>query len=186
MLTVENIPQEWKDVLSRVQELFPSAVIAGGSLRDLDNNKAIKDVDIFIPVTADDFLLAERIYDVHPTVELHKSSSYDIMVNLGSDSSVTDKLPDDTDRDIHAVFRMKLEYEYDLIMCSQAAADVNTFDINICQITFDGKTIHKSAAYLVGHQERVIKVMNVNRGDRNAARVARLQEKYTEYTIDRD
>jgi hypothetical protein len=43
------IPEEWKKVLRAAQDLGAGeAVIAGGSLRDLFNNRAIKDVDIFL------------------------------------------------------------------------------------------------------------------------------------------
>ena len=43
------IPQVWQDMLHRLHILgFPEAVIAGGALRDLDNGREIKDVDIFV------------------------------------------------------------------------------------------------------------------------------------------
>lgn len=45
------IPEEWKDLLSNVQNLFPQTFIAGGSLRDLDYGLEPKDLDIFIPAT---------------------------------------------------------------------------------------------------------------------------------------
>lgn len=43
-----RIPQEWKDVLSAIQQAAPEALIAGGALRDLCNNRDVKDVDIFL------------------------------------------------------------------------------------------------------------------------------------------
>lgn len=42
------IPQEWKKFLAVIQSKFPSAIIAGGALRDLIVDNPIKDVDIFI------------------------------------------------------------------------------------------------------------------------------------------
>lgn len=42
------IPLEWKNFLATLQTLFPSAIIAGGALRDTIIGNPIKDVDIFI------------------------------------------------------------------------------------------------------------------------------------------
>lgn len=42
------IPQEWKKFLSIVQSKYPSAIIAGGALRDTICDNPVKDVDIFI------------------------------------------------------------------------------------------------------------------------------------------
>lgn len=46
---LEKIPAEWKHVLATMHALgAPEALIAGGALRDLYNEKPIKDVDIFL------------------------------------------------------------------------------------------------------------------------------------------
>ena len=42
------IPAPWKKFLSTIQTLYPSAIIAGGALRDTIVENPIKDVDIFI------------------------------------------------------------------------------------------------------------------------------------------
>jgi hypothetical protein len=48
-LNVEKIPGEWRLVLQAAQDKGASeAVIAGGALRDLFNERAVKDVDIFL------------------------------------------------------------------------------------------------------------------------------------------
>lgn len=45
----DKIPQEWKDVLSAIQQAGAGeALIAGGALRDLANDRPVKDVDIFL------------------------------------------------------------------------------------------------------------------------------------------
>ena len=45
----EKIPREWLLVLAGIQQAGATeAVIAGGALRDLFNNRAVKDVDIFL------------------------------------------------------------------------------------------------------------------------------------------
>ena len=48
-LNAERIPEEWLQVLRVFQDKgAPEAVIAGGALRDLFNDRAVKDVDIFL------------------------------------------------------------------------------------------------------------------------------------------
>jgi hypothetical protein len=49
------IPKEWKNFLSSIQTMFPSAIIAGGALRDTICDNQVKDVDIFIEDLAMDW-----------------------------------------------------------------------------------------------------------------------------------
>lgn len=176
------IPQEWQDVLKEVQAVFPSAVIAGGALRDLMNNKPIKDVDIFVPIYEDYVGSLDAAYEAvwnmfkGETINLDPASEYH--------SSELN-----TDRDIHAIFDLIRgplfeETQYDIILCKPEAALVHTFDINICQIIYDGKQVRFTGAYAHGILTRTIKVMNVNRTDRNQRRVERMQEKYTDFTVE--
>lgn len=164
------IPQEWVDVLNKVQARFPLAVIAGGALRDLFNGKPIKDVDIFIPANSDTetntYALYEMFFD--EDIDLHKSSSYG-----------TKAIPEDADRDLYAILNLKKEWKYDLILCTEQAAQMSTFDINICQITFDGTDVKTTPAYDECIETKVIKVMNINRTDRNVARLERIAAKYS-------
>lgn len=48
------IPQSWTDLLSQIQAICPSAVLAGGALRDLDHGVPVKDLDIFIRAGSND------------------------------------------------------------------------------------------------------------------------------------
>lgn len=168
-----DIPAEWQGVLKRVQDVFPGAIIAGGALRDLANNVPIKDVDIFVPVSVfndDEINLA---YSLFEDIELHKSSEYGVK-----------SLPEDKDRDLHAIFvlsSIRYEYEYDIIFGTPEACEMDSFDINICQIAYDGETVHRSQAYIDGIDNQVIAVMNVNRTNRNAARLERIHKKYPHF-----
>lgn len=48
-IIIDKIPQEWKSVLTALQAAgAKEAMIAGGALRDLDNDRVVKDVDIFL------------------------------------------------------------------------------------------------------------------------------------------
>lgn len=172
-MLLPTIPQEWLDVLKEVQVVFPGAVIAGGALRDLFNGKPIKDVDIFIPT--DDPNTFEDIWDMFAgeNIELSKHTKYGVKT-----------VPEDHDRDLYAIFNLKrTDWQYDLILCTFDACKVETFDINICQISHDGKRIHMTDDYLLGVLTNTLQIMNINRTDRNKARMERLHTKYPEFTI---
>lgn len=49
MLSMQQIPAAWLDVLRRIQDYAPGAVLVGGALRDLHNGRPVKDLDIFLP-----------------------------------------------------------------------------------------------------------------------------------------
>lgn len=170
------IPSEWVEVLKEIQVNFPGAVIAGGALRDLITNTQIKDVDIFIPIQSvyDLELEAQVIWDTFPgqDIKLDKFSMYG------------GKVEKDQDRDIFAVFKYQRgDTKFDLILCSKNAISIQTFDINICQILFDGENLRTTKAFTDGIENKQLKIMNVNRTDRNKARMGRLKAKYPTYEV---
>lgn len=182
------IPQEWQDVLKQVQAVFPSAIIAGGALRDLMHGKPIKDVDIFVPIHLDYVgsleAAYERVWDMF--------SGENIILDEASQYGVTTL--EDKDRDLYAIFKLIRRmygpvidgqcYAYDLVLCTPDAARIETFDINLCQITYDGKHVRITGAYATGYLTRTLRVMNVNRTDRNAARMQRMCIKYPDFTVE--
>ena len=91
------IPKEWLDVLTEIQAIFPGAVIAGGALRDLYNERPIKDVDIFIPTDPHNLEgKYEEIWDMFAgeNIELDSSTVYGV------------KIKEDADRDLYAIFKL--------------------------------------------------------------------------------
>ena len=171
-----RIPSEWGNVLSEVQGVFPGAIIAGGALRDLFLGKEVKDVDIFIPIKSRD-IEDEHISDVYslfPEAEPHPSHTY------GVKSS-----PEDEERDLFAIFKMERNgIKYDLIFGTPQSCDMNNFDINICQIIFNGSDLIVSPFFIEAVRDRHIRVLNINRTDRNRARLERIASKYPEYTTE--
>src|SRR3546814_3352677 len=41
-----EIPEKWRELLASVRSVFPTAIIAGGAMRDLENGTPVKDIDI--------------------------------------------------------------------------------------------------------------------------------------------
>ena len=62
---------------------------------------------------------------------------------------------------------------------------LDTFDINICQIGFDSETWFTTNAFNSGVSDKTIRVLNVNRNDRNQKRLKRVADKYPEYTVEK-
>lgn len=161
------IPQEWLDVLSRVQTVSPSAIIAGGALRDLYNDKPIKDVDIFIaynPII--DFEIGELFCDTTKVFQQH--DEYNGVELLAVYESTIDGVL------------------YNFIVCTEEHCDINNFDINICQISCDGKKLSFTAEYSYGIRDKVIRIVNVNCLDENRKRVERIHNKYPEFKVQVD
>lgn len=173
------------DVLTKVQGIFPGAKIAGGAIRDLLNDKPIKDVDIFCPIKEcpDGFFLTELSGAFQNDLTLDTVSSYC-------------KSDDDLDaRSIYAVYKLgntirlfndtspKYAYKYDIILSHPAHSMKESFDLNLCQVEFDGTSISMTDAYKEAVQTKTLRVLNINRADRQKARLERILQKYPEYTV---
>ena len=175
---IENqIPNEWNEVLATVQSVFPLAVIAGGALRDLDYDKSVKDIDIFIPISCS----PDNMFDHH----IHRLfEGKDItMVNA---SVYGQTLTKEFDRLIYAVYDLKLDGKmYNLIITNDQGNDITTFDFSICQISWNGKTIVTTEAYDETKSNKIIKLMTTKQSaERVAGREGRLKEKFPDYEFD--
>jgi hypothetical protein len=140
MITISDIPEEVKSLLSKVQEFSrDEAILAGGYLRDLDHGVEPKDIDIFVPADWDrreffDFLQA---YLITPTNFGFKESAEndDTILEqiIFEDSDVFPGLP------------------INILVCKSAikpADRFERFDYGLCQIMYDGEDLLRSAAYM--------------------------------------
>lgn len=176
-----RIPKEWDYVLNLIQKQFPKAIIAGGALRDLDNGRSIKDVDIFIPTsisgTVQELYNAVREHYIFADATLSFASYID-----GEEQEVPEEHEDRALDGI--VFFEYAGYKFECIVCKPAFADISSFDINICQIKYDGSCVIKTEAYERGVRDNYIRIVTQNRQDRNAARLARIAVKYPDWAFD--
>jgi len=168
-----QLPAEWLVVLRKIQTVFPGAKIAGGALRDLENGRDIKDVDIFCPISTNPGMdeLVWNLFD-----------GEDITLNPVTSYTTNDEGGDD--RALHAVFILHKDgWQYDIILATPDDCDIENFDINICQIAHDGNKMYSTPAYRLGCLYHKIKVLHVNRKDRNAKRIERLLQKYPDFDL---
>lgn len=177
-----QVPVNWQVVLKKVQEVFPGACIAGGALRDLDHERHVKDVDIFCPVSEESFVDVESIDEKYYSMLVEKFP----LITL---KAVSTYGRSDLQRQIYAVYNVTddtgMVYEIIIIVAKDEVAIIEMFDLSICQIGYDGQLIYRTKAYDDGKLDKVIRVMNVNRCDRQNNRMDRMLEKYPDYTGER-
>ena len=145
------IPQKWCDALAECQLKDPTAIIAGGCLRDLYFGREPKDVDIFTGQLPDWPLLDESSFD-------YEGMQYVL--------GVADYKRDDI--------------KYNVIIVEPVAPNIliETFDLGFCQIAFDGKTLIKSQAFLWDAKYQLITLHHTDRYSRSIRRYARINERY--------
>lgn len=196
MLTEQTIPQLWKDTLAEVQAVIPNAVLAGGALRDLDNGKPVKDVDIFI-------LSASRSDFRDQIRELEKATGWEIeFVNTDDDIAadeyreMTGREPGEHDKsyvgDAVVVGGLYVPSEEGGMVKWGDQAPLNiigrkdnnhvdSFDFGICRIGYDGKTLYRAEGY-DADQARKVFTLNLSNPfaveGRSMKRWERLRTKY--------
>jgi hypothetical protein len=172
------IPPAWTELLQRIQAVCPSAVLAGGALRDLDNGQDVKDLDIFIRSPDMDDAEAARFALEEAGFEL-----------VFDDSGEGGKIyPEDQNLEVVAVMDLLgFELPVQLIFTNwDTGRIVDRFDYGICRLAWDGETLSRPAEYDEDKQARVFRL----RRDRptpvsmrgSVHRYARLVAKYPGWT----
>lgn len=200
------IPQRWANVLRQLQENgFPEAIIAGGALRDLDNDKPVKDIDVFVRIHKDD---EPGLLSTKDRLEIAMGEPADkCVIDFSDGTSCKSVDPEEyyafEEMSVVAVYDFKVDDEtFQIIAMQTDALDftkfvIDDFDIGFCQIWYtaapipstqvDGKwfdygvTVNylrdKTLCRLTG-----VKCPDVNALERTKKRIARLLEKYPDFT----
>jgi len=171
-MRTDRLPDSWIKVLDLIQVECPSAIIAGGALRDLVLGKPVKDVDIFI-----------NRYGI-----LCHSTLLNILNEFDPYIEYTDTYGRGGDIDCIIKFTYE-DYSFEIIIGSDVTCDPKQFDTSICQI-WTGVTTNKlgyspflySNEFLDTVHTKHIKITNMARCSQD--RIDRLKAKYPEYTIE--
>jgi hypothetical protein len=131
MITVQDIPRPVLKLFHDIQKTEPRALLAGGYLRDLDNGKVPKDIDIFVP------------YDY--------SHNLDLLLGLDTSLSKDDYEGDDTISAQFLCIIAGIDLPVNVLVCLRDVDPkerLERFDWGICQIAFDGRDLYATHAYM--------------------------------------
>lgn len=171
-----SLPVTWGTALAGVQQLFPGSMIAGGALRDLDNGRPIKDIDIFAP----------HCDDLQATTRLAESLTKAPLKVLSSEMRVSPEGRVYTEwaaNDLLAIFDIYTgELEYQLIALKGSASDIlERIDFGLCRIAYDGEKIIRTPEYEADKAQGCFTLHRCDDGsqyDRSFRRHERFQAKY--------
>lgn len=144
-----NIPAEWVDLLQRIQAVLPSAVIAGGALRDLDNNREVKDLDIFIR--------GDSVQECEWHLHCLREAGFEVNYN----PSELTEYPEDQNLEVVVIASLETydDLPVQLIFTNwDTASIVDRFDYGICRLSFDGKELVRPAEYDEDKQAQVFRL----------------------------
>jgi hypothetical protein len=133
-----QIPSSWTAAVLAIRAVCPTAVLAGGALRDLDNDRPIKDFDVFI--AADDLEAAEDAM----------ASLTEAGLTVAFDPTELTVYPEDQNLEVVAVAEIQMPEALKPFAGIRAlpvqavfvrwdtAQIVDRFDYGICRLSYDG------------------------------------------------
>jgi hypothetical protein len=173
--------QEWMDVLSTVREAtYGPALLAGGALRDEDNGRPVKDLDVFIPVKDNgQFHYVVSQLTTHwgePAEEYQEEETYRAWNHKVTGVAGWDQPHFPTPIQVVG-FDIPEFTLHDLVA---------SFDIGLCQIVSSGLFTWRSPAYTADVRDHRITVMPCQQGislphtilERTLKRLVRISGKY--------
>jgi hypothetical protein len=170
-----NIPESYRTALMAVREVFPGALIAGGCLRDLDNGRPVKDVDIFVPncPSYDDTLALVREHLVpDPQMMSNTMGGYEAWATP----------------ELVGVFDIcRPDQDFQPVCLSGGPETIlGRMDFGICRISYDGESVHRTDEYLADQATKTFTLLRSDddaQHDRSMRRWDRFREKYGDWTL---
>lgn len=169
-----EVPAPWQAALAAIQTVCPEAVIGGGCLRDLDNGREVKDIDIFVYGDKEASLRGLNLRLFGMTGIEHVG-----------DIDPKGMYPVGDGNDVVGFFEIEttdVALPVQIIMVSHDTARIcDRFDYGICRISFDGNALTRTPEY---EQDKIDQVFKLRRKRTDAElvasvhRYARLSKKY--------
>jgi hypothetical protein len=163
-----QIPAAYAATLAAVREVFPGALIAGGALRDLDNDRPVKDLDIFAPDVPDLDTFRDRAACLlRPAALMGVMGGYE---NWATRECIGVLDISGTDAD------------FQLIGLSTGPETIlPRLDFGICRIGYDGSEVIRTDDYLADQAAQSFTLLRADddaQRDRSLRRFERLSAKY--------
>lgn len=164
------IPGEWTKTLLAIQALGTPAVIGGGALRDLDNGRPIKDVDVFVPCKTD------------TDVQVWHAKLSAIFSCDPIDSEAWYPLGEANEVVGFFTFRASGLYPFQFIGVQwDVAKIIDRFDFGICKLSYDGQTVTIHPDYLADKEAKVFRLRRPRDDQQLRASVIRYARLYAKY-----
>lgn len=169
-----DVPPAWQAALAAIQTVDPDAVIGGGCLRDLDNCREVKDIDIFVEgdKAAHLFELQKRLQDLAG-------------VDYVGDIDDSTMYPIGDGNDVVGFFEIEfdaVDQPIQMIVVKWPTVKIcDRFDFGICRIAFDGQKLTRTPEYEQDKRDQVFKLRRSRTDEEMVAsvhRFARLTRKY--------
>jgi hypothetical protein len=185
------IPSDWQALLRRIQQKYPHAILAGGALRDLDNQREVKDLDIFIVKDEkwDALEILSELIGVKGTFGdkgKHGSDTLDALSEVYDFRMYPPGLMPPVQVIEMSCAACEMGMGLDLPVVNPAvflAAQLERFDIGLCQIGWDGTNIQYTQAYTHDKVNKTLTVMHNDTYGATINRVIRIHAKYPDFTV---
>jgi hypothetical protein len=174
------IPSDWRTLLTKLQRTsFSEAVIAGGCLRDLDNDRPIKDIDIFVVSRGTE---TKNLLDA----ALGMTGAIASAEGPGPDSDTIDPLATVIEYVFDGAIALPTPIQVIVMDEDPTMRDptefmykqLQRFDIGLCRIGFDGKHVYASDEYATDKKNQTITIVLEKNLKHSRARLQRIGQKY--------
>lgn len=204
------IPEEWLNVLAHIKkEGATEAIIAGGALRDLYNERPVKDVDIFVvsrgSTKKNEKFLRQMVKNANLTItkkDVYSSGGYFAGGHTVEDFSqkTADSINNSFAAESWVFTSAQSGQEFNVIFVGEPLVNVEDylsngaptnparikdkvldhFDFGICQIACDGEEITTTPAYRAGVKNKTITLL---RSDTDKDHLERIIAKYPDWEL---
>lgn len=150
---IVDIPHAWAALQARLEYALGPCVLAGGALRDLDNNRPVKDLDFFVK--------SGRHVPSYITDNAKKAEVQACEVAMRRDVpglEITERI----DPEYAEAFRDEIKFvwtcrvpgvEHDIQVilgeCESLKSAVERVDFGLCMIGWDGRELYRAQEYLI-------------------------------------
>jgi len=186
-LTALRKNKHYAEILTRIHEHSPSAIIAGGAVRDLCHGVHVNDIDIYIK---HDAILADKTYSAYDEEfwdEIFPMSHRDDYIECMNGDESYEGL-----NHIDVVWEIQSNdvlYNVILVDTDPKAYVMNYFDIGLCKAYFDGKRFHLSADFITDSKNATLTIV-AHRSIKQREfdnmmmyHVAKIQKKYQNHVL---
>jgi hypothetical protein len=153
--------EESIQILRKIKETLPDAILAGGAIRDVYHNKNVKDYDLFV--------------SGNTTLDVYKDSFWEKQFSLGNELHVDDSitnlsdLSDSEDASCEGTTHVDTVWEvnkngslYNVIILNANPTEyINRFfDIGICKTYSDGRRIRFTSDFMHDSRNHLLTIVS--------------------------